>query len=89
MFKFNIVIENWLFCGMNGEICKQGLKMFVGEYIEFVIVIKGKKFGMKKGGGRKKRINVQEYDMGGDVFVVFFGKVGVRLYYFFFYKYIG
>lgn len=32
--------------------------MFVGEYIEFVIVIKGKKFGMKKGGGRKKRINV-------------------------------
>lgn len=72
--KFNIMIENWSFCGMNGETCKQGPKTSVGEYIEFVIAIKGKKSGTKKGGGRKKRTNAQEYDMGGDASVVLSGK---------------
>lgn len=81
--KFNIVLENWSFCGMNEEICRQGSKTSVGEYIEFVIAIKGKKSGTKKGGGRKKRTNAQEYDMGGDASVVLSGKVGVRSYYFF------
>lgn len=87
--KFNIMIENWSFCGMNGETCKQGPKTSVGEYIEFVIAIKGKKSGTKKGGGRKKRTNAQEYDMGGDASVVLSGKVGVRSYYLFSYKCTG
>lgn len=72
--KFNMVLENWSFCGMNGETCKQGQKSSEGEYIEFVIAIKGKKSGTKKEGGRKKRTNAQEYDMGGDASVVLSGK---------------
>lgn len=87
--KFNMVLENWSFCGMNGETCKQGQKSSEGEYIEFVIAIKGKKSGTKKEGGRKKRTNAQEYDMGGDASVVLSGKVGVGPYYLAFYKCTG
>lgn len=87
--KFNMVLENWSFCGMNGETCKQGQKSSEGEYIEFVIAIKGKKSGTKKEGGRKKRTNAQEYDMGGDASVVLSGKVGVGPYYIAFYKCTG
>lgn len=87
--KFNMVLENWSFCGMNGETCKQGQKSSDGEYIEFVIAIKGRKSGTKKEGGRKKRTNAQEYDMGGDASVVLSGKVGVRPYYLVFYKCTG
>lgn len=72
--KFNMVLENWSFCGMNGETCKQGKTSSEGEYIEFVIAIKGRKSGTKKEGGRKKRTNAQEYDMGGDASVVLSGK---------------
>lgn len=72
--KFNMVLENWSFCGMNGETCKQGQSTSVGEYVEFVIAIKGRKSGTKKEKGRKRRTNAQEYDMGGDASVVLSGK---------------
>lgn len=72
MFKFNVFIENWKFCGFDGMECRKGKKFEIGEFIDFVLLIKGLKFFNNK---INKRINVQEFDMGGSVFVVFFKQV--------------
>ncbi|XP_062566808.1 uncharacterized protein LOC134229105 [Saccostrea cucullata] len=71
--KFNIIIENWTFCGTNGEECRQGQTLNEGEFIDFTISIKGKKSASKKQGG-KKRTNAQEFDLGGEASVVLSGK---------------
>ena len=80
--KFNIVIENWSFCGPNGDTCKQGQTNYEGQFIDFIIAIKGKKAGQKRSGGEKRRTNAQEYDMGGDATVVLSGKVTCYIYIF-------
>ncbi|XP_061196981.1 uncharacterized protein LOC133205231 isoform X2 [Saccostrea echinata] len=71
--KFNIIIQNWSFCGTNGEECKKGQTTYDGEFIDFTISIKGKKSASKKD-GRKKRTNAQEFDLGGEASVVLSGK---------------
>lgn len=82
--KFSILIEKWRFCGTNAgdDSCTKGGRAETGEFLDFVITIKGKGTPSPKNesdedegrrGGRQKR--GKKYDLGGDSEVVLSTKV--------------
>lgn len=71
--KFNIIIENWKFCGSNGVECRQGKQLEYGEFIDFTMSIKGSKVATKK--DKSKRTSAKEFYLGGNSSVVLSEKV--------------
>lgn len=72
--KFNIILDGWIFCIMS--ICNKGGLGEVGVFVDFIILIKGKGMLSCKI-GNNKCMDGEEYDFGGEVFVVLFKKVSV------------
>lgn len=71
--KFNIIIENWKFCGSNGVECRKGKQLEYGEFIDFTMSIKGSKVATKK--DKSKRTSAKEFYLGGNSSVVLSEKV--------------
>lgn len=76
--KFNIIIENWKFCGSNGVECTKGKQLEYGEFIDFTMSIKGSKFATKK--DKSKRTSAKEFYLGGNSSVVLSEKVRSEIY---------
>lgn len=75
--KFSILLENWKFCGSAGVTCRKGSTDEVGDFIDFVITIKGKGSPAPKNEsdadeGKKRG---KKYDLGGNSEVVLSNKV--------------
>lgn len=71
--KFNIIIENWKFCGSNGVECRKRKQLEYGEFIDFTMSIKGSKVATKK--DKSKRTSAKEFYLGGNSSVVLSEKV--------------
>jgi hypothetical protein len=66
--KLSIDIQNWNFCTQNAtcpgiNCCKRGNDIEIGNYLEFVMVVKGKESSKKK--------SEKIYSLGGSEFILF------------------
>ena len=68
--KFNIRIDDWMFCGDPGVECKRGQTIETGKYLDFTIAIKGKGASPQKKMAGGKRTTAEEYELGGGNVVI-------------------
>jgi len=72
--KFNIVLENWKFCGDQNVACKQGQTDEVGEYVVLTVTFKGKGNGTLVNTGNTGERRVA---FGNNQFITFNDKLNV------------